>query len=113
MLYTSEVTGKSYKTVKELEDAEKAAKKEEEEKEKLLAVKKERAKEVEDAYLHYQKVKEEAIRAIGEAEETWLKLRDEFAKDYHGYHMTYTNVNGKEEISFGDIVNAFFNGTIF
>ena len=45
MLYTSEVTGKSYKTVKELEADEKLAKEEEEKKSKALGVKKTRAKE--------------------------------------------------------------------
>ena len=109
MLYTSEVTGKSYKTVEELEADEKLAKEEEEKKSKILEVKKTRAKEVEDAYLEYQKVKEEAYNKIAEAEKKWIELRDKFAEDYHGYHMTYVNNNGEKRITFNDLVNSFFN----
>ena len=109
MLYTSEVTGKSYKTVKELEADEKLAKEEQEKKEKALEVKKTRAKEVEDAYLEYQKVKEEAYNKIAEAEKKWVELRDKFAQDYNGYHMTYVNNNGQKRIIFNDLVNNFFS----
>ena len=104
MLYTSEVTGKSYKTVKELEAAEKEYKEEAEKKLQLVEEKKARAKEVEDAFLEYQKVKEEAYSKIAEAENKWIELRDKFAKDYHGYHMTYVNNNGEKEVSFGDLL---------
>lgn len=109
MLYTSEVTGKSYKTVKELEADEKLAKEEEEKKSKALEVKKTRAKEVEDAYLEYQKVKEDAYSKIVEAEKKWIELRDKFAEDYHGYHMTYVNNNGEKKVTFSDLVNKFFS----
>lgn len=109
MLYLSEKTGKSYKTAKELEAAEAELAKAEEEKTKLAEEKKARAKEVEDAYLAYQEVKEKALKEIAEAEAKWVKLRDKFVEDYHGYHMTYTNVNGKKEIAFGDLVGSFFN----
>ena len=109
MLYTSEVTGKSYKTVEELEKEEAAAKKAEEEKLALVEAKKSRAKEVEDAYLAYQDVKEKAIKEIAEAEKKWIELRDKFAEDYHGYHMTYSNINGKKEISFSGIIDSLFN----
>jgi len=108
MLYTSEVTGKTYKTVEELEADEKLAKEEEENKAKALEVKKTRAKEVEDAYLEYQKVKEEAYNQIAQAEKKWIELRDKFAQDYGGYHMTYSNVNGDRQITFYDLVNSFF-----
>ena len=109
MLYTSEVTGKSYKTVKELEADEKLAKEEEEKKSKALEVKKTRAKEVENAYLELQKVREEAYSKIAEAEKKYLELRDAFAKDYNGYHMTYVNNNGQKRITFEDLVNSFWN----
>ena len=108
MLYTSEVTGKTYKTVKELEADEKLAKEEEEKKSKALEVKKTRAKEVEDAYLEYQKVKEEAYKQIAEAEKKWVELRDKFAQDYNGYHMTYVNNNGQKRITFEDLVKSFW-----
>jgi len=108
MLYTSEVTGKSYKTVKELEKAEEEFKKAEEEKLQAVEVKKARAKEVEDAYANYLKVREEAFKLIAEAEKKWVDLRDKFAEDYHGYHMTYCNNNGQKTITFGDLFNTFF-----
>ena len=108
MLYTSEVTGKSYKTVEELEAAEAEVKKAEEEKKALADEKKSRAKEVEDAYLAYQEVKEKAFKEIAEAEKKWVELRDKFSEDYHGYHMTYSNINGKKEVTFSDIVNSLF-----
>lgn len=106
MLYLSEKTGKSYKTVEELEAAEKEFDKAEAEKKALVEVKKARAKEVEDAYLELQKVREEAFAKISEAETKWIELRDKFAEDYHGYHMTYSNINGKKEISFSDLVDS-------
>ena len=80
-----------------------------EEKLKKQEQKKTRAKEVEDAYLEYQHVKEEAYKKISDAEKKWVELRDKFAKDYNGYHMTYLNNDGKETISFGDLVDTFFN----
>ena len=97
-----------FDSVEELEAAELKLHEEQDAKAKLQLEKKERAKKVEDAYLELQKVKEEAYAKISEAEKKWLKLRDEFAKDYNGYHMTYTNVNGKKEITFNDLINGFF-----
>lgn len=108
MLYLSEKTGKSYKTVEELETAEKELAEQEAKKAELVEVKKTRAKEVEEAYLNYQNVKEECYNKVAEAEKKWLELRDKFAEDYHGYHMTYTNNNGKKEISFSDLLDSFF-----
>lgn len=105
MLYTSEVTGKSYKTVKELEVAEAEVKKAEEEKTKKSEEKKTRADEVKAAYEHYLDVKAKAVKEIQEAEEAYESLRDKFAKDYGGYHMTYTNINGKKEVTFSDLIN--------
>ena len=108
MLYLSEKTGKSYKTVEELETAEKELAEQEAKKAELVEVKKTRAKEVEEAYLNYQNVKEECYKKVAEAEKKWLELRDKFAEDYHGYHMTYVNNNGKKEISFSDLLDSFF-----
>ena len=104
MLYTSEVTGKTYKSVKELEADEKAFKEAESLKAQKVEEKKARAKEVEEAYLHYEEVKRKAYSEISEAEQKWVELRNKFAQDYGGYHMTYTNNNGETQISFGDIV---------
>lgn len=108
MLYTSEVTGKSYKTVEELEAAEAEAKKAEEEKTKKSEEKKARADEVKAAYEEYLKVKEEALESIRKAEKHYEELRDKFAEDYGGYHMTYVNDNGKKSITFSDVLESLF-----
>ena len=109
MKYYSEKLNKIFDSEKELKDAEVELEKQEVEKAKLQEVKKARAKEVEDAYLHLQEVKEKAFKEIAEAEKVWVELRDKFAEDYHGYHMTYSNVNGEQKVTFGDILNNFFN----
>lgn len=98
-----------FDTVEDLKNAEAKHHEEVDAKAKLLEKKKSRAKEVEDAYLAYVKTKEDAYTKIAEAEKKWIELRDKFAKDYNGYHMTYTNNNGVKKITFDDIVNSFFN----
>lgn len=110
MLYLSEKTGKSYKTVKELEADEKALVAKEEEQKKLSLEKKERADEVGEAYKEYEKLKVKFAKELDEAYGKYEELRDRFAKDYGGYHMTYT-CSGDEEpkISFSSLVDCFFN----
>ena len=109
MLYLSEKTGKSYKTVKELEADEKELAKKEAEKERLSAVKKERADEVANSYKEYEELKSKFAKELDEAYRKFIKLRDDFAKDYGGYHMTYTR-NGDEDpvFSFSSFVNNLF-----
>lgn len=109
MKYYSEKTKSVYDTVEALQTAEKEFDEKEAEKLKLAEVKKTRAKEVENAYAEYQDVKEKACKEIAEAEDKYIKLRDAFAKDYNGYHMTYVNDNGVKSISFGDIVSNLFD----
>lgn len=108
MKYLSEKTNKVYGSIEELEADEKAYEAKEAEKAKLLEEKKSRAKEVEDAYEELLKVKEAAYNQIAEAEKKYIKLRDKFAEDYNGYHMTYINNNGKTEITFGDLLADFY-----
>ena len=108
MKYLSEKLNKAFDTVEDLEKAEKEFAEKEAEKTKLVEVKKTRAKEVEDAYVEYQQVKEEAYNKIAEAEKKWIELRDAFAKDYGGYHMTYVNNNGDKKVTFDDIVRSFW-----
>ena len=107
--YYSKLLNRPFDTLDALKEAEEEVRKENERKAQLVEVKKARAKEVEDAYLEYQKVKEEAYKQIAEAEKKWIELRDKFAKDYNGYHMTYVNNNGQKQITFSDMVNSFFN----
>lgn len=105
MKYYSEKVNKVFDTVDDLQKAEKEFDEKEAEKAKLVEVKKSRAKEVEDAYIEYQKVKEKAYKEIADAEDKYTALRNKFAEDYNGYHMTYVNNNGVKSISFGDIVS--------
>lgn len=109
MLYLSEKTGKSYKTVKELEADEKKLTELESAEQKKKAEKKQRAEEVAKAYKAYEDVKAEYATKLREAYDSWVELRDEFAKDYGGYHMTYVSENGSEpKIEFGDGFEPLF-----
>ena len=82
MIIYSDKTGKKYKTVEECEAAEKeydaAIAKKEEQKKQLEADKKMRAGEVVDAY-----------KAAKEAEKKYVKLRNEFIRDYGYFHMSF------------------------
>lgn len=109
MKYLSEKLNKPFDTVEELEKAEKEFDEQQAEKAKLADVKKARAKEVENAFAELQKVKEEALQQIADAEDKYYSLRDKFAEDYGGYHITYTNDNGEKRITFDDIVRNFWN----
>ena len=107
--YKSKLLNKYFDSKEELEQAENKYHEENDAKLKLIEEKKTRAKEVEDAYLNYQKTREEAFAKISEAEKKWIELRDKFSKDYNGYHMTYINNNGKKYVTFGDLIDSFFN----
>ena len=108
--FYSKVLNKAFDSLDELKEAEKKHAEEEAEKQKLSETKKARANEVEEAYKAYQKKKEKAYKEISEAENKYLTLRDQFAKDYHGYHMTYVVDNsGKHSVTFGDLINDFFS----
>ena len=104
--YYSKVLNKPFDTLEELQKAEAKVLEEQEAKEKLTAEKKARAKEVEEAYLEYQKVKEECYNKMADAERKWLELRDKFAEDYNGYHMTYVNNNGKKTVTVGELLDV-------
>ena len=105
--YYSKVLNKPFDTLEELQKEEAKVLEEQKAKEKLTTEKKARAKEVEEAYLEYQKVKEQALNMIAEAEREWVLLRDKFAEDYGGYHMTYVDDNGRKLVTFGDLIDSF------
>lgn len=96
MLYTSEMTGKSYKTVEELKAAENAviSKKAAEEKEK--ADKKAELAGIKSAATSYLKLVEANNKARADLkskeEEAYSKYKEEldkFAAKHNGYHLTY------------------------
>lgn len=109
IVYRSKLLNRYYESYEDMLRDEVEFKRQNEEKLKAQEEKKARAKEVEEAYANYLKVREEAFEQIAKAEKEWIELRDKFAQDYNGYHMTYTNVNGQKQITFEDIVNHFFN----
>ena len=109
MKFLSEKLNKAFDTTKELYEAEKEFDKKQKEQKQLAEVKKTRAKEVEDAFNDYQKTIERCYDEIKKKEEIYNNLKDKFAKDYGGYHMTYVNNDGKKIVTFSDVVDNFFN----
>lgn len=105
--YYSKLLNKPFDSLEELKKAEAKVLEEQSAKEKLTAEKRTRAKEVEEAFLEYQKIREQAYEMIAKAEREYLLLRDKFAKDYGGYHMTYVDDNGQKLITFGDLIDRF------
>ena len=106
--YYSKVLQKPFDTLDELKEAEYKFKLEQDEKFKAKETRAARAKEVEQAYIQYQEVKTAALNEIAKAERNWLKLRDAFVKDYHGYHLTYTDINGKKQVTFSELLDTLF-----
>ena len=100
MKILSEKTKKFYDTVEECVEAEAAWDAEqakiEAEKRVLAETRKDRAKEVEDAY-----------RKAREAEKEFIKLRNAFVKDYGSFHMTVRNTEAIPSFM-DDLFNMFF-----
>lgn len=94
MKYYSEKLKKLFDTEKDLKTAEK----EQEElalvQKKELDVKKELAKEVENAYMDYVKTVKDSNVLVANANKKYLQLRSDFIKKYGSYHMTYTDKDG-------------------
>ena len=99
MLYYSELLKKPFSTVEELEKAEKEKQEELKTKEDMVAKRKERAIEVQNAYKELIETRKKADKEISEAEEKYYTLRNKFVDDYGSYHMSYTNDNGEEVYS--------------
>lgn len=111
MKYYSEKTNKLYNSEKELKIAEEKEeqrlaqieadrKAEEEKQEKLVAERKVRAKEVNDAFEAY-------IKGTKELYDKYVELRDKFVADYHEYHMTYTSKNTPKSLF--DMLDEFLH----
>ena len=100
MLYKSEVTGKDYKTVEELEKAEhevELLKTKTEEEKKAKQAELVSLNETASAYLKLvednKKLRAELKEKEEAAYEKYQAELDEFAKKHNGYHLTY-KVNG-------------------
>ena len=98
MKILSEKTNKEYASVEECLAAEKEFDKqvalEKAKKEELANIRKDRAKEVEDAY-----------KAILEAKKHYNELLNNFVKDYGSFHMTLHTGDGNPF----DLFNRFFD----
>ena len=109
MKYFSEKTRRFYDDV-ELCKKEEAAFDErqaklEAERKALAEARKERAKEIEDAYKEMQDMNK-AARA---AERHYLELRNKFVKDYGSFHMTVSQAEqAPNELDFNDLFNMLF-----
>ena len=95
MKYYSETLKKMFNSVEELDNAEKELLEQKEEEKKALAVKKEDAKEVEDAFKAYVEIKNKAYDEIKQAEKVFIEKKNAFVKKYGCYHMTYTSSGDK------------------
>lgn len=100
MLFTSEVTGKTYKTVEELEAAEKQVAAEREKSELAKRAKQAELVSLNETASEYLKLvaenrqKRAELKAAEEAAyEKYQAELDKFAEKHNGYHLTY-RVNG-------------------
>ena len=112
MKYYSEKLKKLFDTEKELSSAEKEFTKIEEERQKILDVKRARAKEVDDAYKAYATKVKEAELENKKLYAEYLKLRNKFVSDYGSYHTSYTE-SGTTETTFADLLNEIFGPGTF
>lgn len=97
MKYLSEKTNKVYGSVKELEAAEKAFDLKKVEEDKKNSARKERAKEVEEAY-----------KSLLKARKNYNELVDKFIKDYGSYHYSLTSNDISDINTFSDFIDEIF-----
>ena len=95
--YYSKLLKTPFDTLEELKAAEAEFNKKNEAEQKLKEERKADSHAVSDAYAQYLKVCKDAHKAIQDARENWETKRQEFINKYNSYHMTYTNIDGKEE----------------
>ena len=109
-VFYSEKLKKYFDTEKECVEAEKAYDQANIEKEKAKAKRTEDAKAVENAYKNSIEVRkeaakmiEEANKLVEEADQKYYAARREFINKYGSFHMSYSNVDGEEKVSIGDL----------
>ena len=114
MKYYSETLQKANKqylfdTEEDLKKAEKDYQLSKKEQDKKLAIKKAKAEEITKAYKHIEEVKKTCRDMIKQAEDEYLKKRQEFINEYGSFHMTYSNQDGDECVAIGDLFGDLFN----
>lgn len=79
-----------------------------------------RAKEIEEAYKEVIATRKEAKAILDEAnkkasdlirtsEDKYTKLKNDFIKDYHSFHMSFTDTDGNTVVSVSDFLDSVFN----
>ena len=91
MKYYSENLKKLFDTEKDLKEAEAKYEVALKCKADLKTEKKKRAEEVENAYKETLEIKKEYAKKLDEAEAEFIKLKNNFVKDYGSFHMTYSS----------------------
>lgn len=91
MKYYSENLKKLFDTEKDLKEAEAKYEVALKCKVDLKNEKKKRAEEVENAYKKTLEIKKEYAKKLDEAEAEFIKLKNNFVKDYGSFHMTYSS----------------------
>lgn len=115
--YFSRLLKKDFDTVEELVKAEEEFNKAHEAEIKAKEEKKTKAEAIECAYRNVIEARKDAKRIIEEAQEKaseiiktaeskYYELRNAFVKEYGSFHSTYTNNNGEETITIGDLFEA-------
>lgn len=106
--YYSKLLNKPFDTVDELVAAETKYNEAHAAELRAKEEKKAAADKVNEAYKHYLEVCDKANKEIREAKAAYFKERQAFIDKYHSYHMTYTNDNGREEITINDLFDEVF-----
>lgn len=108
MKYYSELTKKVYDTEKELNEAEGVHTRAQKEKEEKLAVKKDEANKVVEAYKETIAVRKECNDRINAADKKFMDLKNEFIKKYGSWHMSYSTLDEGNDHYF-DAFSYIFN----
>jgi hypothetical protein len=109
MKYYSEKTDGKYDSEEELKKAEADFDKKQYAVSKAAEEKKGLAKKVEDSYKHMLEINKQANTMVAEAEKNYYNLRQTFIDKYGSYHMTYSNINGKEDFTIDDAIQNINN----
>ena len=107
--YHSKLLNKYFESYDDMLREEAEFKRQNEEKLKKQAERKERAAEVEDAYKKTLEARDQARKLIEEADKKYYELRNKFIQDFGSYHISYTNTDGKEQLTVSDMVDAMFD----
>jgi len=109
IVYRSKLLNKYFESYDDMLKEEAEFKKQNEEKLKQQEEKKNRALEIQKAKEHLIEVRKQASDMIKEADKKYNDLVNKFIEDYHSYHeSTYEN-NGKSVVTIGDVLDTFFH----